>query len=59
MNSPFDHARDVGPTGPIGRDGLLRFCDELNENRKRRGFASYYSTKMIDGKLTLVPPPGG
>ena len=48
-----------GGRQPIGRDGLLRFCDELNENRRRHGDRSEYTTAMIDGKLTLVAPFGG
>lgn len=46
--------KDDGDTRQIGRDGLLRFIDEMNEMRARKGIPQrYVAVAGGDGKLTM------
>lgn len=42
-----------GGAQAIGRDGLLRFIDELNEKRARRGIRQRYYAIEENGVLTM------
>lgn len=38
---------------PIGREGLLKFIDELNAKRREHGFTDGYVPVTTDGKMTM------